>query len=128
VPVFHTSFTGDLRRPLMSPSTERPDGNQATLDTLHFDNRQLRVLPVNPDKSNLTIPTGKVSGARAVGWRAHCRASNIGWTHILRAGACFSRATPTPLQSPVLVATSTAALDLIDLSPEEVRAWSCQTS
>jgi hypothetical protein len=38
----------------------------ANLETMRFDNRQLRRLPVNPDTSRLTVPTGKVSGAHAL--------------------------------------------------------------
>ncbi len=36
-------------------------------------------------------------------------------------GACFSRAEPTPLDHPVVVAVAGDALRLLDIDPEEVR-------
>ncbi|XP_076437251.1 protein adenylyltransferase SelO, mitochondrial-like isoform X2 [Babylonia areolata] len=60
----------------------------ATLETLNFDNKALRDLPVdpNPDNRQRQVP-----------------------------GACFSKVRPTPVKNPQLVACSLPALTLLDL-------------
>eukprot|EP00053_Salpingoeca_punica_P012363 m.110812 g.110812 ORF g.110812 m.110812 type:complete len:609 (-) comp15928_c0_seq1:586-2412(-) len=67
-------------------------GGTATWETLPFDNRSLRKLPIDPDKSNTIrqVP-----------------------------GACFSLVQPDPLLNPKLVAVSPEALGLLDLAPSE---------
>mmetsp|Transcript_62472 Transcript_62472/g.103937 ORF Transcript_62472/g.103937 Transcript_62472/m.103937 type:complete len:630 (-) Transcript_62472:410-2299(-) len=65
----------------------------ANLETLHFDNLQLRVLPVHVNAEPKTPQ--EISGA------------------------CFSRATPSPLENPVLVVSSKDALALLGLSEEQ---------
>jgi len=62
--------------------------------THRFDNLVLRALPVE-DGDNRPRPVS---------------------------GACFSRAAPTPLSNPRVVAVSADALRLLDLDPEEVGA------
>ncbi|KAK7093051.1 hypothetical protein V1264_008706 [Littorina saxatilis] len=65
----------------------------ATLETLNFDNKALRDLPVdpNPDNRQKQVP-----------------------------GACFSKVKPTPVKNPQVVAVSLPALQLLDLTPAEV--------
>lgn len=71
-------------------------GNAAAtaLERLRFDNRALQSLPIDSQKGN---------AVRQV------------------AGACFSLVTPTPVQSPVIVAVSPAALREIGLSEAAAR-------
>lgn len=64
------------------------------LEELVFDNRALKNLPVETDTQNYV---------RTV------------------VGACFSRVRPTPLTNPQLVAHSQSALDLLGLSPDQVK-------
>jgi len=65
------------------------------IEALRFDNLQLRRLPVHADLSRPTEPKEQVSGA------------------------CFSRAAPTPLDGPKLVAVSAEALALLDIDEAE---------
>lgn len=67
-----------------------------TLETLPFDNLQLRSLPVH-NNDNPAVPQSKVSGA------------------------CFSRAQPTPLERPVLVASSASAMALLGIDSAELK-------
>ena len=62
------------------------------METLKFDNRALKLLPIDKDKSNY---------ARTVG------------------GACFSLVKPTPVENPVLVAHSSEALSLLGIDPNK---------
>ena len=64
-----------------------------TLETLEFDNKALRRLPLDAIEDNYV---------RSV------------------SNACFSRVTPTPLSNPRLVSYSKSALKLIDIAEEEV--------
>ncbi|KAK7478685.1 hypothetical protein BaRGS_00030070 [Batillaria attramentaria] len=64
----------------------------ATLETLNFDNKALRELPVDPNPDN-----------------------RVRQVH----GACFSKVKPTPVKNPQLVACSLPALKLLDLLPSE---------
>ncbi|PVD37284.1 hypothetical protein C0Q70_04281 [Pomacea canaliculata] len=64
----------------------------ATLETLNFDNKALRDLPVDPNEE---IRVRQVSGA------------------------CFSKVQPTPVKNPELVACSLPALQLLDVVPSE---------
>ncbi|CAG2181014.1 unnamed protein product, partial [Oppiella nova] len=64
-----------------------------TLETLEFDNKALRRLPLDAIEDNYV---------RSV------------------SNACFSRVRPTPLSNPRLVSYSKSALKLIDISEEEV--------
>ena len=66
-----------------------------TLETLRFDNRSLRVLPVNADRSSLNEPQ-EVSGA------------------------CFSHAVPTPIANPTLVAASDDVIRTLGIAPTEL--------
>ncbi|KAL8622008.1 hypothetical protein ACOMHN_035536 [Nucella lapillus] len=66
----------------------------ATLETLNFDNKALRDLPVDPNPDN--------------------RQKQV---H----GACFSKVQPTPVKNPQLVACSLPALKLLDLPPAEAQ-------
>ncbi|XP_050405227.2 protein adenylyltransferase SelO, mitochondrial-like [Patella vulgata] len=65
----------------------------AKLETLNFDNLALRSLPIDPNKE---IRPRQVSGA------------------------CFSKVKPIPVKNPVLVAYSASAMELLDLSQEEL--------
>uniref|UniRef100_A0A0B7A2E6 Selenoprotein O n=1 Tax=Arion vulgaris TaxID=1028688 RepID=A0A0B7A2E6_9EUPU len=69
-------------------------GLQPTLETLNFNNLALTSLPVDPNEEKIQrqVP-----------------------------GACFSRVKPTPVLNPSLVCMSLPALQLLDLSDEEVR-------
>ena len=62
------------------------------MDTLTFDNRALKQLPIDKDELNYV---------RTV------------------SGACFSLVKPTPVENPVLVAHSTEALSLLDIDPSK---------
>ena len=66
----------------------------STLETLNFDNRALRSLPIDPVEEN--------------------RVRQVN-------GACFSRIDPTPVNNPKLVAVSRSALALLGFSASEVR-------
>ncbi|CAM9860092.1 unnamed protein product, partial [Discosporangium mesarthrocarpum] len=65
-----------------------------TLDTLPFDNVVVRELPIDPEARNYVrqVPN-----------------------------SCFSRVEPDPVDNPVIVATSPAALGLLGLGPGEVQ-------
>lgn len=77
----------------MSSTTASPaDTNTATLETLKFDNQAIRELPVDP------IPDNYVR-----------RVEN----------ACFSIVSPDPVEKPVMVAASKAALGLLGLAEAE---------
>lgn len=65
----------------------------AKLDSLNFDNTVLRKLPIDPLSTNT---------ARQV------------------SGACFSRVQPSPVENPQVVAFSGSALQLLDISADEV--------
>ena len=65
---------------------------KVTLDSLPFDNRAIRELPVDKEPDNFV---------RQV------------------ANACFSVVAPTPVVNPVLVAASNSALGLLGLDAEE---------
>ncbi|XP_054712716.1 protein adenylyltransferase SelO, mitochondrial-like [Uloborus diversus] len=67
--------------------------SMATLETLKFDNLALRKLPVDPEKRN------------------YVRTVNA---------ACFSKVIPTPVENPKVVAYSTSAMKLLDLSEVEL--------
>ncbi|GFW36811.1 protein adenylyltransferase SelO-1, mitochondrial [Trichonephila clavipes] len=62
------------------------------LKSLNFDNIAIRRLPIDPEERN------------------YVRSVN---------GACFSKVMPTPVENPKLVAYSSSALSLLDLSVEE---------
>lgn len=64
----------------------------STLETLNFDNLALRRLPIDTEERN------------------YVRTVN---------GACFSKVAPTPVENPVVIAYSTSALALLDLSEQE---------
>ena len=68
------------------------DTDTVSLDTLKFDNQVIRELPVDP------IPDNYVR-----------RVEN----------ACFSKVAPDPVEKPVMVAASNAALELLGLGPSE---------
>lgn len=80
-------------RTAMSSTAASPaDTDTITLDTLKFDNRVIRELPVDP------IPDNYVR-----------RVEN----------ACFSKVSPDPVEKPVVVAASNAALALLGLGQAE---------
>ena len=64
-----------------------------TLETLNFDNKVLRSLPIDPIEDN------------------YVRTVN---------NACFSRVRPTPLSNPRLVVYSKSALKLIDIEENQI--------
>lgn len=66
-----------------------------TLETLSFDNRTLRELPVDEEKTN--------------------------YVRTVR-NACFSRVSPTPVDNPCVVSLSLPALSLLGVRREEVEA------
>mmetsp|Transcript_22304 Transcript_22304/g.47048 ORF Transcript_22304/g.47048 Transcript_22304/m.47048 type:complete len:149 (+) Transcript_22304:303-749(+) len=68
----------------------------STFEHLNFDNLTLRTLPVLADTKDLTVPRQKVSGAS------------------------FSRAKPTPVENPSIVAASAEALALLGLDPNQL--------
>ncbi|KAK3578327.1 hypothetical protein CHS0354_039034 [Potamilus streckersoni] len=65
-----------------------------TLETLHFDNLALRILPIDPEKQNFVrqVP-----------------------------GACFSLVKPETVKNPSLVAFSKSALALLDIGEDQVK-------
>lgn len=67
--------------------------NMATLETINFDNKVLRTLPVDTSEEN------------------HPRQVR---------GACFSLVKPTPLANPNTVAYSKSAFELLDLPEKEI--------
>lgn len=81
-----------------SQATTASSGTMAegtkTLEHLGFENGTLRALPIDPTLENHT---------RTV------------------VGACFSKVQPVPAANPQTVAVSQPALDLLDISPNEVR-------
>jgi len=99
---FSTGTTRATRQEKEEKTMEQPnDAHQSrtasgrtTLETLHFDNRALRVLPIDPLNENFPrkVPN-----------------------------ACFSRVMPTPVQAPFTVAVSLPALGLIDIDLEETK-------
>ncbi|CAG5131157.1 unnamed protein product [Candidula unifasciata] len=72
----------------------RMAGLQPTLETLNFQNRALRCLPVDEseEKTQRQVP-----------------------------GACFSRVNPTPVVNPGLVCASLPALSLLDITEDQVK-------
>lgn len=66
----------------------------ATLETLNFDNKALRDLPIDPETDG--------NYRRQV------------------SGACFSKVKPTPVKNPKLVAVSLPALQHLDLDPAQI--------
>jgi len=74
-----------------------PDGSVSspgkTLETLSFDNRSLRELPLDLEKEN--------------------------YVRTVR-NACFSRVMPSPVDRPVVVSVSLPALRLLDIGPDQV--------
>lgn len=79
-------------RTAMSTAVDTAATSSSTLDTLPFDNRVIRELPVDP------IPDNYVR-----------RVEN----------ACFSIVAPDPVVKPVMVAASNSALGLLGLAAEE---------
>lgn len=71
------------------------EGAAQALEDLHFDNLQLRALPLDPDNTQRKTPR-QVSGA------------------------CFSLAQPTPLENPQLVAASLDVLALLGVRADQV--------
>lgn len=67
--------------------------DMASLETLNFDNLVLKTLPIDAEEGNYTR-------------QVH--------------GACFSLVTPTPVKNPKLVSVSLPAMQLLDLSEEEI--------
>ena len=64
-----------------------------TFETLNFDNLALRSLPIDPITENYVREVKN---------------------------ACFSRVTPTPLKNPVMVVYSKSAMQLLDLTEEQL--------
>lgn len=79
----------------MEASSGGPQRQLGTVESLQWDNSQLRTLPVHTGADDITEPQQSVPGV------------------------CFSRAKPTPLEDPQLVITSASALELLGLNPEE---------
>jgi serine/tyrosine/threonine adenylyltransferase len=79
----------------MSASSSSLPPTPVTLETLPFDNRALRELPVDPVEEN--------------------------YVREVR-GACFSRVRPTPVSNPSLVVHSPSALALLGLTAPEAEA------
>mmetsp|Transcript_25712 Transcript_25712/g.33684 ORF Transcript_25712/g.33684 Transcript_25712/m.33684 type:complete len:725 (+) Transcript_25712:68-2242(+) len=65
-----------------------------TLETLRFDNKCLRSLPIDPEERNFVRPVSN---------------------------ACFSRVAPDAVEDPEVVSVSTAAMALLGLSEEEMQ-------
>ena len=74
---------------------EEEESDARTLEELRFDNVQLRVLPLDPDTENRTMP-------RSV------------------PGACFSLARPTSLEAPRLVVAAPDVLELLGIRTDQV--------
>ena len=81
----------------------------ASLDTLKFDNRTIRSLPLDKEKDNY-VRTVSGNGGRVF--------FSILFLFVL--GACYSLVKPTPLINPSLVAVSIPALNLLGLTADEV--------
>lgn len=90
----HYHTTNTMATPLPMEIGAKPAAGHAkvTLDTLPFDNRAIRELPVDKEPNNFV---------REV------------------ANACFSIVAPTPVVKPVLVAASNSALGLLGLDATE---------
>ena len=83
-------------RAILQPSRLRSQNTghkMATLESLHFDNKALRSLPLDKETENFVrqVP-----------------------------GACFSLVKPTPVQNPETVAFSGSAMHLLDLHSSEL--------
>lgn len=70
------------------------DFKMATLETLNFDNRALRTLPIDKEVKNYVRQVS---------------------------GACFSRVEPSPVKDATTVAYSSQAMSLLDLPEEELK-------
>lgn len=90
--VFAAASPRPISRTTMSSTAAAPPADTITLETLKFDNQVIRELPVDP------IPDNYVR-----------RVEN----------ACFSMVSPDPVEKPVMVAASNAALALLGLGEAE---------
>ena len=88
-----TGLNASSPNPRLSPYSSSRAGGMATLETLHFDNKALRDLPIDPEQDNYVRQVSK---------------------------ACFSRVRPTPVTKPQTVAFSEPAMALIDLPRSEL--------